>query len=252
MSVVGFVRKALAMGVDLETALKMGEAFEAEMPVYVPASPEKSKGAIRTERWRKGKASQSVTEASQSSQTVTERHQASPSVTERHDVTPLAPVHTRGEDNPSRLEVTGFAAAVAAEAREPGFDWPPGKAVDHAKLLVAAAASPKLDPAKQPGLVTTTGRLEAWRRDGASWEHDVVPIVTTLARKTGPPVNTWKFFDAAIAQSIADNRRALDIPAANGNRHERPDQPSAKLAGKISNLERSLRGAESAAARRAQ
>lgn len=36
MSVVGFIRRALAMGVDQDTALRMGEAFEAEMPVFVP------------------------------------------------------------------------------------------------------------------------------------------------------------------------------------------------------------------------
>lgn len=93
-------------------------------------------------------------------------------------------------------------------------DWPAGKARDHAKLLVELVASPRLDPSKSPGLVTTMGRLEAWRRDGASWEHDVIPVVTALCAKQRGPVSTWKFFDQPIARSIADNRAALAIPEA--------------------------------------
>lgn len=155
--------------------------------------------------------------------------------------------HTRGEDNPSRLDTTGFAAAVAAEAREPGSDWPSGKAADHAVMLVELAASPRLDPAKQQKLVLTTGRLEAWRREGASWEFDVIPTVTTLARARGSPIKTWQFFDDAIAESIAANRRALDIPTANGLRHERPDQPSAKRLARDDNHARAFAGLEAAA-----
>lgn len=162
-----------------------------------------------------------------------------------------APTYTRGEDNLSRLVDTRIAVAVVAEAREPGSDWPKGDAHQHAKLLVAEANSHRLDPNKEQLLVRSAGLLEAWRRDGASWVFDVIPVVTTIARARGSPIKSWKFFDPAIAQSIADNRRALDIPAANGPRHERPDQPSAKLAAKQANMERAFRGAQSAAARRA-
>ena len=109
-------------------------------------------------------------------------------------------------------------------------DWPEGKAIDHAALLVLEAATVFLDPSRQMLLVTTTGRLDAWRRAGASWEHDVVPVVTALARKARSPIASWKFFDTAIAQSIADNAAALEIPAASPrNDPQRPDRNTAQL-----------------------
>lgn len=109
-------------------------------------------------------------------------------------------------------------------------DWPEGKAIDHAALLVIEAATVLLDPSRQMLLVTTTGRLDAWRRAGASWEHDVVPVVTALARKARSPIASWKFFDTAIAQSVADNAAALEIPTASPrNDPQRPDRHTAQL-----------------------
>lgn len=124
-------------------------------------------------------------------------------------------------------------------------DWPEGKAPDHAAMLCDIAASPYLDWVKQPGLCQTNGQLHAWRRDGASWEHDVVPVVTTLARKARRPISSWKFFAAAIAQSIADNRQALNIPEARhaSQTHEKlPRRTDARSA----NRDRSTAGAERA------
>lgn len=98
-------------------------------------------------------------------------------------------------------------------------DWPAG---DLIPTLVALVESPWLDPAKSPGLVTSSGRLAAWKRDGASWLHDVVPVVTGLCRSVRQPISSWKFFDQAIARSISDNRQALNIPEA--HTHDRPGQ----------------------------
>lgn len=95
-----------------------------------------------------------------------------------------------------------------------GDDWPGGTALDHAVDLVKSVGSVRLDTTRRPGLIQTLGRLAAWRRDGASWNHDVLPVVTAMARKQGPPISSWKFFDGAIAQSIADNRHALTLPEA--------------------------------------
>lgn len=118
----------------------------------------------------------------------------------------------RVRDNPSRLVISGGTVVdVSASAPDQPDDWPEANPVD---ALVAAVGSPRLDPAKSPGLVLTAGRLAAWRRDGASWKFDVVPVVSTACAKTKTPVASWKYFDAAIAQSIADNRRALEIPEA--------------------------------------
>lgn len=120
-------------------------------------------------------------------------------------------------------------------------DWPAGDARDHAEILVAEAGTVFLDPSRQPGLATTTGRLHAWRRDGASWDHDVMPVVVAIAQKQRRPIGSWKFFDAAIAQSIADNRAALSIPEA---RRPAENRPSAKLQAKRENWERHRTGAD--------
>lgn len=98
---------------------------------------------------------------------------------------------------------------VGASAPNTPDDWPAG---DLVKALVAAVSSPWLDPQKSPGLITTSGRLPAWRREGASWEHDVVPVVTGLCAAQRSPVSTWKFFDAAMARAIAENHAAMKLP----------------------------------------
>jgi uncharacterized protein YdaU (DUF1376 family) len=93
-------------------------------------------------------------------------------------------------------------------------DWPEGNAANHAALIVAEVGSPWLDPHKSLALNTTTGRIAAWRRDGASWSQDVLPVIGALCAKQRGPVSSWKFFDSAIGRSIAENRAALEIPAA--------------------------------------
>lgn len=98
---------------------------------------------------------------------------------------------------------------VVARARE--ADWPEG---DAAKALVSEVASPWLDPQKTAGLVLTAARVSAWRREGASWRDDVIPVVSTICQKRRGPISSWQFFDAAIAQSIANNRAELTIPEA--------------------------------------
>jgi uncharacterized protein YdaU (DUF1376 family) len=131
------------------------------------------------------------------------------------------------------------------ESAAPADDWPPeGRPAD---VLVQLIDSPHLDPNRSPTLVTTAGRVSAWRREGASWVQDVIPVVSGLVQRARSPIGSWKFFDAAVAQSIADNRQALTIPEA---RHDRPDHspaPSARLGERQANLERALAGARRAA-----
>ena len=113
---------------------------------------------------------------------------------------------------PISPQPSGGGGGASASEIETTDDWPDGKAQDHARLIVSEVASPRLDPMKSPGLVTTAGRLAAWKRDGASWEHDVIPVVASVCAKQRGPVSTWKFFDQAIARSMADNRAALEVP----------------------------------------
>lgn len=93
-------------------------------------------------------------------------------------------------------------------------DWPEGDAEQHQALLCAEIASPWLDPNKSLGLVTSRGRLAAWRRDGASWRYDVLPVITAICARRRKPIGSWGYFDAAVAESMADNRAALAIPLA--------------------------------------
>ncbi len=126
----------------------------------------------------------------------------------------------RVRDITPNSEISGLAVVVEVSASDCATnDWPLG---DPAKALIEAIASPRLDPSKSQGLITTAGRLAAWKREGASWQFDVLPVIQAALRKTGPPIGTWKYFDAAIAQSISDNRQALKIPEAHERHH--PDQ----------------------------
>lgn len=113
-----------------------------------------------------------------------------------------------------RSEELGVGGGVTPERVQPTDDWPAGKASDHAELLIRTVESPWLDQNKSPDLVTTRGRIAAWKRDGASWEHDVLPVVTGLCANRRSRISSWKFFDAAISRSIGENRAALEIPEA--------------------------------------
>lgn len=129
---------------------------------------------------------------------------------------------------------------IRLAAVEAGDDWPDGNAFQHAKLLVIECETARLDLDRQQGLVTSTGRLHQWRQDGATWTYDVLPVVKVIARKQGPPIKSWTYFDGAISQSIADNRRALQIPEAS---HERPNSPASKRTAREDNFGRSYRAA---------
>jgi len=203
------VRRMAAAGASAEAIALAVEAVESATETTASDGPKRSKAALRTERWRARKASQTVTDRhSVTSQEASQ--EPSQSVTNRHTVTPLA----RVKDNPSTSLVTGYVVVddVEGRASERVDDWPEGSAARHAAILFETCQSPRLDPDKSAGLITSRGRLVAWRRDGASWQHDVLPVIGEIVRKRGPPVSTWTYFDKPIAQSIANNRRALEIP----------------------------------------
>lgn len=192
----------LDRGMTLADAIEFARLNTPEKPI--------SKGAERTRRWRANKA-----EASLGDVTVTRLCDVSHVQAGAQVVTPFSS-SLRSE------EVGGGVGACERGSNIPLDDWPDGKASDHAQLLVEAVASPWLDPHKSPDLVTTRGRVAAWKRDGASWEHDVLAVVTGLCANRRSRVASWKFFDDAISRSIAENRAALEIPEAAGRRQTGP------------------------------
>lgn len=213
MSVIAFLRDLLAAGLDFDAALIAAERFEqrALAAETARAAERKAKDAARQAKKRKLDR-----HAESRGQPVTERDSRGPSPR----AGACAQVVTPFSSSLRSEEVGGGGGGECAGAISD--DWPDGKATDHARLLVEAVSSPRLDPQKSHGLSLTEGRLVAWRRDGASWEHDVVPVVKGLCAKQRSPISTWKFFDQAIARSIADNRAALAIPEAGAPRATGP------------------------------
>ena len=210
MSAVAFIKGMIDAGFTCEQALRAAEVFEA---TAVAIKPARSKGAIRQARYEERKR-QKASETS--GLTLSDETDASdaPLSLPPSPQTPQPPTHTPGDETThAHVRAEPVLAVVAVS------DWPDDTGGKLASRLCEEVASHRLDWSKTPDLLTTSTRLAAWRRDGASWEFDVVPVVTALARRPGRPITSWKFFDAAIAQSIADNRQALNIPEA---RHAAP------------------------------
>lgn len=193
------LKKMRDMGLTMDQAVELMEAWEAGVAAPEPTL---SKGALRTRKWRANQEAASRSD-------VTETHHGDVShVGERPQVvTPSLPS--------LRSEELSDDDVDSASAHSSSDDWPKlTSRQTWASILADTVASPWLDPTKSPGLIETAGRVVAWKRDGASWERDVVPVVTALCVKSGKRVGTWKYFDGSIGQAIADNRAALAIPEA--------------------------------------
>lgn len=122
------------------------------------------------------------------------------------------------------------------KAREIVDDWPDGSSQDHADRLCDEANTVHLDKSREGGLTVSAGRLHAWRRDGASWERDVRPVVLGIAARAKAPIKTWAYFDRAVAEAKANNNRALPDGDQHGNgtgpgRSRRDDDIHAMLEG---------------------
>lgn len=227
--VVQFMRDLVATGMSWDDAAAFAERFEEGLDasaVVAAVTP-----ALASKRARDAARMRAIREAEAASKPAKIGDVVSTSLAtvvgdvvddSRGDKDAPAPVHTRGEDTSLRLVDTRTKVGVGGvDARKPDQQpdaWPTGDAVTLAKLLVRTVASPWLDPNKSPDLVTTTGRIAAWKRDGASWEHDVLPVVTGLCANRRSAISSWKFFDNAMGRSIADNRAALAIPEASERR----------------------------------
>lgn len=236
MSAVAFIKGMIDAGFTCEQALRAAEVFETTAAAMKPV---RSKGAARQARYeerKRQKASENVSPDASDNNDASDAPLSLPPPPQ----TPPPPTHTPGnETTHAHVRADPVLAVVSVS------DWPDATGGNLASRLCEEVASHRLDWSKTPDLLTTSTRLAAWRRDGASWEFDVVPVVTALARRSGRPITSWKFFDAAIAQSIADNRQALTIPEA---RHasQAHDQLPPAVDARRANRERSTAGAERA------
>lgn len=229
MSLVTTLKALAAAGGTAEQLLAVVEAHEAAQDVA--AAERRTKAAAKKRRQRAMSPFVPGTEGDIGGQAGTNGDSPEGA----------APAHVRSArvviplSSSLRSEEVGGGGGECAGAT---CDWPDGKASDHVRLLVEAVASPRLDPTKSPGLITTSGRLAAWKRDGASWEHDVVPVVTAVCAKQRSLVATWKFFDQAVGRSISDNREALSIPEASAPRATGPPNLMDRMAAEAAEARR--------------
>lgn len=129
MSVIAAsLRELMAAGVTGDALVTAIERIEAAHMASLPAQPTKSKGALRTERWRERKAEEA-------SQNVTERHEPSQGVTP--PVPPsLSPTPPNSPPlNPPTTDVGATAGPKAKRGSRLPDDWQP----DDADRAFAAA-----------------------------------------------------------------------------------------------------------------
>lgn len=66
------------------------------------------------------------------------------------------------------------------------------------------------DPAKCAGLHLTKPRILSWLNAGYDLELDILPVIAArTAKPQRPPITTWSYFDAAIAEQAAKNRAPM-------------------------------------------
>jgi hypothetical protein len=196
------IKKLVALGVDpIDAAEVITEAMGAGAAMVVTDSAAEKRRAYDRERKAKMRNSTGFPVDSEADQF----HRNSTGIP------PEPRAHVR--DITSTSENNHLIGDVVREAGN-SDDWPEGDAHHHAALIVAEVGSPWLDPHKATALISTEGQIAAWRRDGASWRFDVLAVIRGAMARQRKPVNSWRWFNNAVAQSIADNRAALAIPEA--------------------------------------
>lgn len=118
-----------------------------------------------------------------------------------------------------------------------GDDWP---ATDHVKILVEAAHSPWLDHHKSLGLNTSAAAILAWKRAGAAWGRDVVPIIAAISRAHHEPITSWKFFNNPVLRSLAQARQVLTLPEVRNHERTRTDRRQAAFTDRLGDIDAAM------------
>jgi hypothetical protein len=261
--VVQFMRDLVAKGMSWEDAALFAERFEEGLDMATTAaaiSPalEKKRQRDRDRYWRnKGESG-----AESAGETVSEIAGETGAESDAKDAP--APVHTRGEDNPSTVVDLPYLTTPDSASAFANLDWPEGDKPSRTYLdqledaLRDAAGAALASPAIAPKVKVLTPIL-ALGRPGkgppCDMQADVLPTVRARSARAPPgSVKSWDFFTEAILEA-RDKRlsgaRAVE-PIRQGNHHGRPDQPSRKFSAKQANMERAFAGAQRAIARGAR
>ncbi len=223
MSVItAALRELMALGVTGDALVTAIERIEAAYLATVQVAPEKSKAALRTERWRERKANEA-------SQNVTERHEASHCVTS--DAPPLDPpsLPPRPPNSPPYNPPSHISGARIAKPNGFARFWEayPSKTGKRAAEAAYVKAIGRIEGPDPPGTILDgVERAKAGRR----WAEGFIPNPAT-----------WLNQDRWTDEELTQIRKSND----------RPDHQSAKLVERQANLARAFSGAENAARARA-
>lgn len=128
-------------------------------------------------------------------------------------------VDTAEQASQAQAQAQGTPTSVEAERQQAA----PGSNEWTLDGLVKAVNSPRLDPSKSHGLVTSAGMIARWKAAGYDWTLDVIPVVVGLCRRPGTPIAKLGYFDGALADAH-HNRTAehkLDFPPNGVTNHAR-------------------------------
>ena len=116
--------------------------------------------------------------------------------------------HARVEDKPLRLVPTCNPISSFCDD-----DWPKDEPHGFAKRLAMLAGPGLGDPAKEPGLTTTSPEIIRWRQMGCSWSLDVVPTIQARTLKARDrPITGWNLLTRDVRAAKARREKPVDIP----------------------------------------
>lgn len=193
------MRLLAASGMTFDQIVAVAEANETAQP---PALSARSAANARYYRARKGlKPTESDTETGPLK--ATESHTETP-----EKVLIQSPPRARVEDKPLRLVPTCNPISSFSDD-----DWPKDEPHGFAKRLAMMAGPGLGDPAKEPGLTTTSPEIIRWRQMGCSWSLDVVPTIQARTLKARDrPITGWNLLTRDVLAAKTRREKPVDIP----------------------------------------
>lgn len=209
MSVVGFIRRMIAAGLDMETALTAGEAFEAECAAMAEVAV--SPGARRTRRWRERKASQASQSVTCDAGDALLSRKESPQTPKETQLSSVPPSPPKGGSSPTKIAPTK-AELDAIWDITPKLGRERSSRKDLERALTAAVRRGH-EPEKIRSALLAAYASPSFSGDHAKGVHRLIENDRwqSFEESTGPP-NAWdRSRDAEILQrmrDLADQRAA--------------------------------------------
>lgn len=203
------MRLLAAKGLTLDEVIAVAEANTECLPEETPA--DRRRRADR-ERKRLARSGQSAdipqTNADRPEDAMSANSADIPQISADNCGHPRA----RVEDNPLRLVLTRNPISSFSDD-----DWPKDELHGFAKRLAMMAGPGLGDPAKEPGLTTTSPEIIRWRQMGCSWSLDVVPTIQARTLKARDrPITGWNLLTRDVLAAKARRERPVEPPNIGG------------------------------------